>query len=80
MVYHGIQLKMMYKIFFKVDLINYSFCLSKHKQILGCKIRQTQFITNDQGRSTGECFVVLETKEDIDIAKNFYKKMMGTRK
>jgi hypothetical protein len=47
---------------------------------IGCQIRQTQFVTNDQGRSTGECFVVLETKEDVDIAKNFDKKMMGTRK
>jgi heterogeneous nuclear ribonucleoprotein F/H len=45
----------------------------------GCKIHQTQFLTNDQGRATGECFVVLETKEDIEIAKNFDKKTMGTR-
>jgi hypothetical protein len=47
--------------------------------IIGCRIRQTEFVTNDQGRSTGECFVVLETKEDVDIAKNFDKKIMGTR-
>jgi hypothetical protein len=47
---------------------------------LGCTIRQTHFVTNDQGRSTGECFVVLETNEDIDIAKTFDKKMMGNRK
>ncbi len=54
-------------------------CTMSPSTHLGCKIRQTQFITNDQGRATGECFVVLETKEDIDIAKSFDKKMMGTR-
>ncbi|CAF0819054.1 unnamed protein product [Rotaria sp. Silwood1] len=45
----------------------------------GCKVRRIQFITNDQGRSTGECFVVLETKEDIDLAKSYDKNMLGTR-
>ncbi|CAF3996249.1 unnamed protein product [Rotaria magnacalcarata] len=45
----------------------------------GCKIRRLQFVTNDQGRSTGECFVILETKEDVDLAKSFDKNMLGTR-
>ncbi|CAF3922480.1 unnamed protein product [Rotaria sp. Silwood2] len=45
----------------------------------GCKSRRIQFITNDQGRSTGECFVVLETKEDVDLAKSYDKNMLGTR-
>ncbi|CAF3328663.1 unnamed protein product [Rotaria socialis] len=45
----------------------------------GCKIRRLQFVTNDQGRSTGECFVILETKEDVNLAKSFDKNMLGTR-
>ncbi|CAF1362057.1 unnamed protein product [Rotaria sordida] len=45
----------------------------------GCKIRRIHFITNDQGRSTGECFVVVETKEDIDLARSYDKNMLGTR-
>ncbi|CAF0938473.1 unnamed protein product [Rotaria sordida] len=45
----------------------------------GCKICQIQFVTNDQDASTGECFVIVETKDDIDLAKSFDKKMMGNR-
>jgi len=45
----------------------------------GCNIRQTQFVTNDQGRLTGECFVSFESKEDFEKAKSFDKKMMGAR-
>ncbi|CAF1076500.1 unnamed protein product [Rotaria sordida] len=45
----------------------------------GCKIRQTNFVTNDQGRVTGECFVVLESNEDVDLAKSFHQKNIGSR-
>jgi len=45
----------------------------------GCKIRQTNFTTNDHGRATGECFVVLESQEDVDIAKNFHQNNLGSR-
>ncbi|CAF3724603.1 unnamed protein product [Rotaria sp. Silwood1] len=45
----------------------------------GCKIRQTNFVTNDQGRVTGECFVVLESNEDVDLAKSFHQKNLGSR-
>lgn len=72
---------MMYRIFFKVKfetiVIDH---LIGRKTYLGCRVRQTQFVTNDQGRSTGECYVVLESKEDADRAKSFNKKLMGPRK
>jgi RNA recognition motif-containing protein len=45
----------------------------------GCKIRQINFTTNDNGRATGECFVVLESQEDMDIAKNFHQANLGSR-
>lgn len=48
-------------------------------EFLGCKIRQTNFVTNDQGRATGECFVVLESSEDADNAKHFHQNMLGSR-
>ena len=54
--------------------------IQKYKLILDCKIRQIQFVINDQGRSTGECFVILESRDDIDRAKTFDKKKMGNRK
>jgi hypothetical protein len=66
--------------FLQGKIWNICFFCEKNQWILGCKIRQTQFLTNDQGRSTGECFVVVETKEDIDMAKSFDKKKMGNRK
>ena len=31
------------------------------------------------GRATGECFVVLESQEDVDNAKNFHKTNLGSR-
>ncbi|CAF1214398.1 unnamed protein product [Rotaria magnacalcarata] len=45
----------------------------------GCNVRQTNFVTNDQGRATGECFVVLESNEDVDNAKSFHQKNIGSR-
>jgi hypothetical protein len=56
----------------KINLEFYFFCL-------GCKIHQTNFTTNDHGRATGECFVVLESQEDVDIAKNFHQNNLGSR-
>jgi hypothetical protein len=47
--------------------------------ILGCKVRESNFTTNDHGRATGECFVVLESQEDVDIAKNFHQNNLGSR-
>lgn len=47
---------------------------------LGCKIRQIHLLMKDQGRPTGECFVITETKEDVDLAKTFDKKLMSNRK
>ena len=47
---------------------------------LGCKIRQIHVLMKDQGRPSGECFVITETKEDVDLAKTFDKKLMSNRK
>jgi RNA recognition motif-containing protein len=49
------------------------------KFLQGCKVRQVTFTTNETGRATGECFVVLESQEDVDIAKNFHKTNLGSR-
>ncbi|CAF3961542.1 unnamed protein product [Adineta steineri] len=45
----------------------------------GCNVHQTNFVLNDQGRATGECFVILESQEDVDNAKNFHQKNIGSR-
>lgn len=45
----------------------------------GCKIRETNFIRNDTGRATGECFVVLDSQDDLENAKNFHQKNLGSR-
>ena len=49
------------------------------KFLQGCKIRQVNFATNDSGRATGDCFVVFESQEDLDIAKNFHQTNLGSR-
>ncbi len=77
MVYHGIQHHLKYKPFFKVDE-NFN-KKNKFWEFLGCNIRQTSFVTNEQGRATGECFVVLESQEDFDNAKSFHQKNLGSR-
>ena len=46
---------------------------------LGCKIRQINFVTNEQSRIGGECFVVLESNDDFDMAKTFNQKSLGNR-
>jgi hypothetical protein len=76
-VYHGIQHKLKYRIFFKVNEIFDE--ENKFWEFLGCTIRQTNFVTNEQGRATGECFVELEAQEDFDIAKSFNQKNLGSR-
>ena len=45
-----------------------------------CKIRETNFTTDDDGRTTGECFVILESQEDLDLAKTFHQTSLGNRK
>ncbi|CAF0860294.1 unnamed protein product [Adineta ricciae] len=45
----------------------------------GCKIRQTYFPMNNQSRPTGECFVVLESQEDVDNANMCHQKTIGSR-
>lgn len=81
MVYHGIHHNLKYKVFSKVfELLRFYLMSSNFDhEFLGCKIRQTNFVTNDQGRATGECFVVLESSEDADNAKHFHQNMLGSR-
>ena len=43
----------------------------------GCQIHQTNFTTNDNDRATGECFVILESQEDLDKAKTFHQTNLG---
>ncbi|UJR09988.1 hypothetical protein I4U23_014212 [Adineta vaga] len=45
----------------------------------GCKVLQTFFPMNDQSRPTGECFVVLESQEDVDNANMCHQKTIGSR-
>lgn len=45
-----------------------------------CQIRQTNFVTDDDGRTAGECFVVLESQEDLDLAKTFHQTSLDNRK
>lgn len=45
----------------------------------GCKIDHVQFLTDEQGRDLGECFVVTESREDLELAKSFDKKVMSNR-
>ena len=82
--YRGIPLKPKCKISFKVSIFSLSLSLSRSienqsRLFAGCKIRQTVFTTNEQGRASGECFVTFESSDDISIAKNFDKKSLGNR-
>lgn len=47
---------------------------------LGCQIRQIQFVTKDQGRPTGECFVIMQSGEDVQLAKTYDKRLISNRR
>ena len=68
--------------FYKVRLVsNGEFELKKwSRHNLGCQIRQIHLLTKEQGRPTGECFVIMEAKDDVELAKTFDKKLMSNRK
>jgi hypothetical protein len=48
--------------------------------LLGCKIRRIQYLINNQQQPTGECFVIMNTREDVKLARSCDKKMIANRK